>query len=322
MGNTWIEKWWSAFVKNRQNRQKEKQRKAALIDQIERIARDYDAGFRLVSGYSKKLAGPAGSALAYIENRLSLISGPVVLDPGQWSSDGYLNALFVDADAIRDLVRINKNLQSFFEKESTSQAVAMMTADWKQKTVLGTEMHGDVVQRDVSQSIFFFENHRIMEVCATLDNARDRLCHRILGELIIKTIEGIQGLQEWSNDLEKERELLEFFIHSSDTRDSAADGKNDNMRVNGAKQVLAELDDKEQDLRTQIGDAESQLETVAAVLLAPQTKFSIEPVSLRLNRLGFQVKEHSDEPAHEITLAKCMLEDQPLKVIVWVQVNR
>jgi hypothetical protein len=322
MGNTWIEKWWSAFVKNRQKRQKEKQLKAALIDQIEKIARDYDAGFRLVSGYSKKLIGPARNALAYIENKLSLISGPVVLDPEQWSTDGYLNALFVDADAIRDLVRMNKNLQSFFESENTSQAAAMMTADWKQKTVLGTETHGDIVQRDVSQSFFYFENHRIMEVCLSLDESRDRVCRRILGELIIKTIEGIQSLQEWNSDIEKERELLEFFIHSSNQSETATGGSNNEMRMNGAKQVLAELDSKEQELRRQIGDAESQLKKVTAVLMDPQTKFSVEPISLRLNRLGFQVKEDSDESVHDITLAKCTLEDQPLKVIVWVRVNR
>jgi len=245
-----------------------------------------------------------------------------MLDPEQWSKDDYLNALFVNADAIRDLLRTCNNLKTFFAKAVGDPANAVMTADWKHKTLMGVDAQGEIVRRDVPQSVYYFENHEILEVRGTLKETHDQLRSRILGALIIKKIMEIQGLQEWSDNLKKEHDVLDLFIRHPGSGDSMIDAKNDDARISEARQVLAELEKKDLEIHDQIGDPESQLSQVAAVLLNPEPLFNIDAVDLMLNRQGLLVKRATGKADSKIILAKCGLVDRPSKVIAWIRVNR
>jgi len=64
MGNNWFQKLKTTFAEKRQQRQAEKHLNAILADQIQQIARDSQAGFRMIAGYSKKLIQPARTASA------------------------------------------------------------------------------------------------------------------------------------------------------------------------------------------------------------------------------------------------------------------
>jgi len=322
MKSAWFQKLTSVLGEKRQQRREEKQLTALLAAQIQQIARDSQANFRMVSGYSKKLVQPAQTAYAYIEKQLSFIPEPIILDPARWHADYYLKALFVNADAIRNLVQSSKNLRTFFVKEETDQATAVMTADWKHKTIMTVESEGEMVRRDVPQSVYYFDNHEILEVRGTMTDTQDQLCHRILGVLIIKKIMEIQGLQDWIDNLKKEHDVLDFFVQQPKSEDAMIGTKNDDNRVYEARQVLAELQKKEHELHDQIGDAESQLSQVAAALLNPHPMFNIDAVDLMFNRQGLLVKQTTGFAGSKIKLTKCALVDRPSKVIVWVRVNR
>ena len=322
MKSNWITKISGAFVEKYNKRLAEKHLEAALEVEIERIARESKASFQVARNYKNKLMGPAKKALDYIDQNISHIPDPFVMNPARWGSDNILNTLFTDASSIRSLLHTSKALESFLSQETVPQAVALMTADWKQKTVMGIEMEGEAARRDVPKLALYFENHRIEEVFTTLDKAREGLRNRILNALIVKVVTDIQGMREWRDNMEKEKEVLEFLVHSPTDDDPAEGDLKSETRISEAKKLLAEIDAKEQNLQAQIGDPESQLEQVAQVLLNPQPFFSIQPVTLRLNRLGIVVKKDSDEPLYDVTLAQCELLDQPKRAIMWVLANR
>jgi hypothetical protein len=300
----------------------EKRVDAAISREIERIAVKSKAGFLTIGGYSKKLTGPAKNALKYIQDNIARIPEPVALDPERWDSDNTLHTLFVDRKAVRDFSLSSKRLQTYFEGCGEARAMALMTADWRQKTTLGIEKAGEIIRRDVPQQAYYFEEHRIVEVEASLEKVREQLSIRILSALIVKVVMEIQGLQEWNQDLEQEQDMLELFIHHSHGTEPASGKNAGETRLAEAKELLSSIEQKERDLRGQIGDARAQLKKVEEVLLIPRPFFTIQPVTLHLNRLGIEVKQHSSDPAFDITLAKCELVDQHPKAILWVQVDR
>jgi len=72
---------------------------------------------------------------------------------------------------------------------------------------------------------------------------------------------------------------------------------------------LAALDQKlaqtEQDLviaRKQLGTLDDYLEQVRQVLSQPEKYLEIQPLSMRINRLGLKLDENSSEPGETITL--------------------
>jgi len=307
----------------RWRRKRDQRRADAIISkEIERIAVESEADFRAIGGYSKKLTGPAKMALAYIQDNIARIPEPVVLNPERWDADNYLHTLFVDRKAIQGFLQSSKSLQSYFKAHKEARAVALMTADWQQKTIMGIEKEGEVARREVPQQAYYFEDHAIIEIDATLEKVRERLSNRILRALIVKVVMEIQGLQEWNQNLERERDLLELFVKNPHETGTASGENAEEERLADAKEMLLALENKERDLRNQIGDAHAQLQKVEQVLLNPEPLFTVQPITLHLNRLGIEVKQHSSDPAYAITLAKCEIVDQHQKAILWVQVER
>ena len=300
----------------------EKRLDAAIAEEIERIADDSRAGFRAIGGYSKKLTGPAKNALTYIQDHIARIPEPTVLDPERWDVDDQLRVLFVNRKAIHDFLQSSKTLRSYFNTCHEAKAVALLTADWQQKTIMGIEKEGEIARREVPQQAYYFENHAIVEIDATLEKLSKRLCNRILRALIVKKVIEIQGLQEWNQNLEREHDLLELFVKNLHETGFASGENTGDKRLADAKEMLLTLESKERDLRDQIGDAHAQLKQVEQVLLNPEPFFTVRPVTLHLNRLGIEVKRQSSDPASTITLAKCSIVDQHPKAILWVQADR
>ena len=310
------------FLEKWRRKREEKRAEAAITDEIERIAAESKAGFRAIGGYSKKLTGPAKIALTYIQDYIARIREPVVLDPERWDADPHLRTLFVDRDAIHEFLDSSKSLKKYFSAHDQARAVGLMTADWKQKTIMGIEKQGEIARREVPQKAYFFENHGLIEIDASVEEVRAKLSNRILRALIVKKVAEIQGLQEWDQSLEREHDLLELFIKHSQGTGADSGEHTEEGRLTDAKEMLLTLENKERDLRNQIGDARAQLKTVEQVLLNPAPFFTVQALTLHLNRLGIEVKQESSDPAYAVTLAKCEIVDQHHKAILWVQVDR
>ena len=322
MENRWFVKLGKQFAENRKMRREKGRMEAALADEIEHIAKQSKADFRAVHHYKQKLIGPAQSALHYIAQNLAHIPGPIVLDPAEWAPDGYLGLFFSNGESIRKVLQASKSLQSFFKEEDKPNAMGLLTADWKQKTFLGIDQDGEIVRRDVPQTAYYFEHHNLSEIYARLSETREQLVNRILAALVAHLVMKVKGLQDWCANLEKERGILELFVQNAANTEVTAGNPANATRVNEAKQMLADLAHKERTLRTQIGDPESQLEQVAQMLSNPQALFGVQPITLRLNRLGIQVNHQSKGSAIDVHLAKYNLVDQPQKTALWVQVDR
>lgn len=320
MKNKWISQISEKYHEKRRTRHEARQREEAVAATLTMVARKTEAGFFAVPHFTRTLMAPAKAALTYFQERLEVIPNQVVLDPARWDRDHILNILFNDGQDIADLLEKSRNIGAFFEKENRPEAVALIEADWHQKTIMGVESEGDVIKRDVPQTVFFFDNHSLQDIGATLAEAKERFCFRMLGELISKVAEEIEGLRQWRRELENERDLLKLRLKHVDAVPAGAgrgaDGHAD------ARALLIKIEDKLQDLKRQLGTRDDQLNSVVKVLLNPEPHFKVLPVTLHLNRLGIKVRADSSDPTFDITLAKCTFPDKSQKAVLWTHIHR
>lgn len=303
-------------------RRARQQEKASVQKELERIVKEVKADIRFSGGYQKRLIEPALHASTAIQNTIKDIPGPVTLDPGEWDTDSYLNALFADADEIRGAIDSDPQLKTFFQQTKSNQTFALLTFQMQERRSFGVGESGGVVRRDVPIVTVSFSDHRILMPATTLSQVQDSLRRRILTMMVAGVLAEIQGLRQWKEDLTTEYEKLSFFVKYAGKGDPHGDWAQTERKVADARQLLEVIGRKESDIDQKIGSADSQLSRLESALMNPGLHFGFEIVPLRLNRLGVKVDSTSREPVNEIKVAFCELATQTRQGAVWAHIRR
>ena len=128
--------------------QETRKAEAALTEAIERLVQEVSPAIRNVRGYRKRLRTPVEYAQKYIEGLVAAIPGPLPLSAEQGGRDSLAALLFVGADQLRGLLNNNAALGSFFRNQATEQAVALLTATYREKTIFTCVLQGEIIRRD------------------------------------------------------------------------------------------------------------------------------------------------------------------------------
>jgi len=298
---------------------------AAALDEIERIARETDSTILPVHRFQKKILPSVRHAMQYISGLIPQVPGPVDFDPGRWDDDPLLRAMFISREELAGLLQSTKALKKFFQRTNASQAFAMLVAEPKEKKFYGTEKDGEIVRRDVPQKAVFFENFKVIDPAADLAETRLQVQHRALISLFTQAFEKITDLQLWKEDLEKQRELLEFKVQQPEGSDLQTDPKPteaDDNQTRESLKVLSDIRRKLEEIKAELDTPEDRLDHLNAVLLNPEQHLRLETVSMKLSRLGIRLERSSTEPANEFTVAEFERGQDPKRVLLWIRVEQ
>jgi hypothetical protein len=297
----------------------------AVLDEIERILRETDSTILPVRRFRKKILPSVRHAMEYISGIIPQVPGPVDFDPGRWDDDPLLRAMFTSREELINVLQSTKALKNFFQRTNASQAFAMLVAERKEKKIFGTEKDGEIVRRDVPQKAVFFEDFKVFAPAGDLAETRLQVQHRALVSLFTQAFEKITDLQLWKEDLEKQRELLEFKVQHPEGTDLRTDfnhtGADDNQ-TRESFEVLEDITGKLKEIKAQLDTPEDRLEHLNAILLNPEQHLRLETVSLKLSRLGIRLDPSSTEPANEFTVAEFELGQDPKRVLLWVRIEQ
>jgi hypothetical protein len=306
------------------HRPPDRKREAAVLNEIERIVLETDSTILPVHRFRKNILPSVGHAMQYISRLIPQVPGPVDLDPGPWDENPLLRAMFISREELTGVLQSSKALKNFFQRTNESRAFAMLVADRKEKNFFGTEKNGEIVRRDVPQKAVFFENFKVIDPAADLAETRLQVQHRALVGLFTQAFEKITDLQLWKEELEKQRELLEFKVQQPET-DLQPDLNHTEAGDNQTQESLAVLNDinrKLEEIKADLDTPEDRLEHLNAVLLNPEQHLRLETVSLKLSRLGIRLDPSSTEPANEFTVAEFEMGQALKRAAVWVRVER
>jgi len=295
------------------------EKKNALIDVLERVVDGTDAKIRLVPGYKRKLLGAVEDALEYADRMIEQFPESLDLSPKNFISDPYVNAFFVSPKDLKRIVGQSSELHDYCNEgfSTDNQECCVLLCMLKtEKQILGMEMSGGQVRRDVKQTSVSFSDHRVLSPADTESNARQELKCCVFEGLITNALSHIVELRATRRQLESAQRILGARLRSPELSSHAASGPARNL----IEQELADIEER----LTQMGymTPEVVLQQVDSVLRQPEKFLSVEKVTLEVDRMGTKTAPDSQTPSNRLELIEVKINGQLPRIVTLAKLRR
>jgi hypothetical protein len=303
-------------------------RASQLDGLVEQVVDAYNPRLRAVSGYLKKLRPVVEPATTYFADLLRQIPGPVRMDPNGWSSDPVLNALFGSADRMRQLASQDREVRRFFRDHADADhCYALLTAMPSVRNVLGSELVGDSIQRDVRQTTVSFSDHKLDFPSMDQAETSAQLERFALQALAGRALEQVSEQESRIAELEERQRIVRIKQKVADVESRGFDGMvlgSDEplVEVEAARSRLAELAEQLAEARQGLTDLDDHLEHLKAVFERPREFLTLEPISVRLDRMNVVREGKAAEAGRDIVFTRGRRGDRPGRVFLFVSIPR
>lgn len=202
---------------------------------IEHTVDRTDPWIRAVNGYKRKLRPAVIRTLNYVGALVDEVPLPIALDRKRYANDPSLRTYFISSDDMQKITDSDKDLRDFLTAHDVPTVYALMVIAKQERAVLGVELSGDVLMREVSQLTVSFESHQFRDPSQDEDQLRVRLKQRALDHLLGLALKRITVMKTERRSLEQYRTLLRsklsllkrsgsgFTIANTEERSTAAD---------------------------------------------------------------------------------------------------
>lgn len=296
----------------------------------ERVVDGTDPRLRAVSGYRKKLRPAIERSVEYVIELVDDLPPPIDFGKAQFGTDARLRAFFASTDRLREVVNESEVIRSYLSRaEATmSDAVyALFGVEREERTVLGMDVHGDRVRRDVKQVVVNFYNHQFLDPTGDEDSTRWELKKRAFDHLIARALHKMVVDRKDRDKLAQERALLQRKLRALHSGDWGFDAilEKEQPEKNDTPEIETRIAAIEAELN-RIGsgtvDLDDYLEAVAATLSEPGEHLHIRPVSLTLNQMSVKIPEGSDPYASTLSLEEVCSSDGNRALILLARLPR
>jgi hypothetical protein len=178
---------------------------------IERAIDATDPRMRAVSGYARRLRSAVIRAIDYAVGLVGGMKPPVELTRQSYAADPRVAAIFASVEHMREVLARDPALTAFLREPGAAAAprvYAMLVMEKKEKKVLGMELRGDVVQREVAQVSVNFGNYRLVDPALEPDELRRLLMRRVFDDLLALALARFTQSDELRAGLKRQRDLL------------------------------------------------------------------------------------------------------------------
>ena len=295
---------------------------------IERVIDGTDHRIRAVPGYKKKLCGSILKALEYADNLIEQVPSPIDLDSDQFVFDPYLRIFFPTKHGMLQMFKQSSELKEYFSDvhhAGESESYALLCMRESEEIVLGMELEGDHVIKDVKQIRVNFTGHRIYAPAQSESAARRELKCCIFEGLVDNALARISALRKRRQELESEQQILSSRLRSHKPIQLFAkdvqmpvtvdnDLQNDAVRLEKIERELVELG---------YVTPETCLDLVNEILSEPDHFVNLHNVSMRVDKSG--IKREDQEPSTKVCdlhLSEVTIKGHPPRVVTLAKINR
>ena len=177
------------------NNLRQQHEREAVYKAVETIVDVTDVRLRAVASYQKKLRASARELLDYVEELVMEIPAAVELSHSAYINDPMVNMLFRSPSEIHRLFSQTQSVQEFFKASKNNHATevfALLFLNRSEKNILGSEMRGEIILKEVAQTSISFSGHRLVSPSATEQAARSAI-QRVLFESAIQYLNALQN---------------------------------------------------------------------------------------------------------------------------------
>ena len=303
-------------------RRSHQERLAFLRKAIEQVVDASEPRIRLVGNYPEKLADAVETALHHSESVLRQLPAAITLSGYAWARDPQVNAFFATAADVRVALSEDARIRTFFAENAGPECFALLLMVKRESETFGTVLEGEMLVREVRQIQISFSQHRLFFPAASEAELRLELKQRMLVFLATRAQERINELRTGRGALEEQRRQLQAQLRAWRMQGcglhpllSSADA--DEQRLAELEQRLIRTEEDLAAARKQLGTLDDYLKQVLLVLSQPEIYLRVQPLSLRLNRLGIRLGADSPEPGETLSLIElASLEEQRIGTLV------
>jgi hypothetical protein len=185
----------------------------------------------------------------------------------------------------------------------------LLVMDREERTVLGTELDGDSIQRDVVQVAVNFFHHRYLAPAANETDCRWELKRRAFDYLIERALERLVSERKKRGELEQQRRLLRRKLEAMQKGKwglGAMNGDQDRPPpdIAGLEAEIESIDVELGQCGTSALSLERSLEQIAATMAHPTDYLASRPIYLRLDYRGIKVSDSSATRSREFELTE------------------
>lgn len=177
-----------------------------------------------------------------------------------------------------------------------------MLAERVEKNVLGMELAGANLRRDVAQVSVGFRNHRLVDVAGSEDETRRLLKRRAFDHLLTLALARIAETRSGRVDLARQRDVLRHKLATLEQGGWSFSGAAAEPPSPASLQAeLAEIDARLREMGPAEGELERSLDLVAELLRDSARQLWIETLAMRLDSMNI-ARTAQDADARDVVL--------------------
>ena len=272
---------------------------------------------KLVRSYQERLAPAVQASVHYLRQTVLSLPPAIKVCAANWSADPLLRAFFVTAAEIPNALARSHNLHTLFDKyPDLDEAYFILGMRYNEQRVLGMSLQGEVVQRDVAQTVVGFSDPQ-----ARICGHRDTEVRLLLGTqgyeyLVAQALSQIGEERSERRGLEDNRALIRARLRLLQQQGPGLGSVFGSAPASTGEQLKleAQLLDNERQLET-IGSPQSaldaELEILREVLANPQRYIRVEKKQLRLSTMNVVLDQASTDVASDVVFSYAQLSGTP-----------
>ena len=301
----------------------------ALIDAaMERVISGTDPRLVAVSGYKRKLRPAVEKSVGYVINVVDRLPPSVELSRKTFGTHPLLRALFVSPRHVQDVLTRSPPVRLFTQAQTVvpERGYALLGVQRGERTVLGMELQGEAVQREVRQTSVSFAEHQLTEVTGDEDATRWELKKNAFDHLVERALVRIASARSRKDQLKNTRSLLESKLKSMRQGNwgfetmlktgEQTDKETPDIDLATIESQVAEIEAELRTLGSDGATLDKSLQEVAAVLERPEANLRVDRIRLTLDAMGIKRSEEMEKGVTTLEMDEVFLGENAPRFII------
>jgi hypothetical protein len=260
-----------------------------LLPAIEQAVSLVEPLLKQAGRYPDAYRKPVKVALEYAHSLAFGLPGPVAVNPDSYAKDAYVRAIFPSMDFVSEAFQASRAIQDYLHgNPAADETYALMGMRRFEKTMMGMELSGQLIQRDVPQNVVYFTSHTIVDPAPSERQARERVALGFFKNLVGKVAKRVASRKQEMQSQLQELDLLKARLH-------AANGETRPALKKELSRMLTSLQNTTRSL-----DLHHYLDDFKAVLLNPEQHLHLNQAPMILDSMGIRRNGDGSEQGTQI----------------------
>ncbi len=299
---------------------------AELTHAVERVVDGIDPRLRLLPGYQSRLMPSLKIALAHIDKMVEQIPGPLELSRETYVSNPEVKAFFVSAEELSAFLQRNSEPGCCSHSDpgvADNGIWALLCANKEERTLLGMDLSGNEIRREVKQTAINFYDHKLMAPATSEDSVRCGIKKCIFDGLITHCLQHVLSLKNQRQELEDQRRILHARLRARQSQGNGlshlmASARSQETDIESIQEDLLLTEAQLHQLPASDKVLESYLQEIQEIFQRPDHFIEMNVACFRLNHMGIRVDGDTGLPASTVCFSELEIAQVLRRVVTLV----